>query len=120
MECIPYFRIEVSHEWDVCCSYHNHISTTKAPVYTGHKRTGLGTPNYMAILMTKRIHQLTDPNDYEESLCGAVLTVTATENGILVGCNKSGGSPLSSQDLALYVNIAVERAKVVTSLINTV
>ena len=47
--------------------------------------------NYSGIVLCLcSVHSLADPNYEEETLCGAVLIVTATEDGSLFGCNKSG------------------------------
>jgi exosome complex component RRP45 len=58
-----------------------------------------------------------DPCMDEEKAFGSILSVTVNQHGELCGINKPGGIPIDSELLSACIQIAVERAKYVSSLV---
>lgn len=62
-------------------------------------------------------HYLIDPSDLEQDAADARLTVTSLEDGNLCAMQKGGDNPLSIEDIDKMINLAVNKADEIRTLI---
>lgn len=62
---------------------------------------------------------LVDPNQEEEQAYEARLTVSSDEKGTISALQKGGDAPLTTEDIAQMVDLAVEKAKYLRKILNS-